>query len=161
LTKHIEERYRFKRHFIGQLQTNKVKFVVGKCEMIHSLDRLSLAREIDKLSEKCGIVSDCLIEINVGDEENKGGLPLEKSEIERFLSEIADFKSVRVRGLMAVMPNVDEKPLRKYYEDLAKMYQYFVKARGFDSLSAGMSDDFKIAIEFGANIIRLGRILFE
>jgi hypothetical protein len=102
-----------------------------------------------------------LLEVNVGNEENKGGLPLKKGEIESFLDEIVAFRNIKIRGLMAVMPNVEEEFLRKCYGDLAEMYQYFKKTRGFDILSAGMSDDYKIAIEFGANIIRLGRILFN
>jgi len=159
----------FKWHFIGQLQSNKVKYIVGKCDLIQSLDRASLAQELNKRSQQIGIITDCLIELNIISEPNKGGLKLDadnilqsgKSAINNFLDEIKDCQNLRIRGLMAVMPDESLTVLETYYESLGALFKHFKKEKGFDILSAGMSNDFHIAIKHGATIIRIGRALFE
>ena len=152
----------YKWHFIGQLQSNKVKYVLGKCDLIHSLDRISLAREIDRLSGQRGLITECLIEVNVGDEGSKGGLPPCQDVIEDFIRDIGEFKNIKIRGIMAVMPYLDsDEEIEPYYEKLAELYGSLKDRYNFDILSAGMSDDYKIAVKYGANLIRLGRVLFE
>jgi pyridoxal phosphate enzyme (YggS family) len=147
--------------FIGRLQTNKVKYIVGRVRLIHSADRLSLMQEIDRIAGKAGRTQDVLIEVNTGDEENKGGVSL--AEVERFAAEIARFPHVRLKGLMAVAPLVIEKSRLK--DLFLGVHQLFCGLRKRDKnieyLSMGMSGDYPLAIECGANQIRLGRILFE
>ena len=168
--RHYEEQIsnKFKWHFIGQLQSNKVKYVVGKCELIHSLDRLSLAREIDRVAGARGLVQDCLIEVNMGDEESKGGLSPCINTIEQFIRDVSAFNHIRLTGFMAVMPDLDcEQELEKHYEKLSQMFSDLKmkfsnhKAIKLDILSAGMSNDYKLAVKYGATMIRLGRVLFE
>ncbi len=150
-------------HFIGQLQTNKVKYIIDKVELIHSLDRLSLAREIDRQASKIGKVQDCLIEINMGSEISKGGI--DKSELFDFLRELAVFDHIRIVGLMSVLP-IQPKgvTLDTYYDQLYNLFcdTKIVKQANVDIkfLSAGMSNDFEIALRHGANMIRLGRTIF-
>ena len=160
----------FKWHFIGQLQTNKVKYIVGKCDLIQSLDRISLAQEIDKRSKQIGIITDCLIELNVISEPEKGGLKFDpdniyesgKTAVDEFLDEIKDFKNLRIKGFMAVMPNEkDLCVLEKYYQSLGELFRYYKKHNGFNVLSAGMTNDFPTAIKYGATMIRLGRAIFS
>jgi len=159
----------FKWHFIGQLQTNKVKYIIDKVDLIQSLDRTELAHEIDKRSKQIGITTDCLIELNIISEPNKGGLKLDadnifesgKTAINLLLTQIKDCKNLRIRGLMAVMPNEkDTTILEKYYQSLEKLFDYFKTNNSFDILSAGMTNDFPMAIKHGATMIRLGRALF-
>jgi hypothetical protein len=143
----------FKWHFIGQLQSNKVKYIIGKVELIHSLDRMSLAREIDRVSGLRGVVTKCLVEVNMANEPSKGGLP--PGGVEGFLEEVRQFKNIEIKGLMTVMPNVAD--VERYYVELQKLHNRF----GFEILSAGMSDDYKLAVKYGANLVRLGRVLFD
>lgn len=151
------------KHFIGHLQTNKVKDIVGKVELIHSVDSYHLAREISKQSVKKGIVSDILIEINVGGEESKYGFAI--NEAQDAVKEISKLEGVFVRGLMAIPP-VEEIPGEntKFFRQL---YKLFIDIKGqnthnvdIDILSMGMSDDFVSAIECGATMVRLGTALF-
>ncbi len=151
------------KHFIGHLQTNKVKDIVGKVEMIESVDSLKLAKEISKYSLKYGVETDILIEVNIGDEENKSGVDPEK--LEELVREVAQLQGIHIKGLMAIPPICeDEEVLRKYF---AKMYNLFIdiQTKNIDNsimkyLSMGMSSDFDIAIEEGANIVRIGSSLF-
>lgn len=151
------------RHLIGHLQTNKVRDIVGRVEMIESVDSLKLAREISKQSEKLGITTDILIEVNIGSEESKSGVAPEI--LEETVEEIAKLPFVKIRGLMAIPPICSENAqIRKYFK---KMQQIFVDMRGknidnssMEYLSMGMSHDFEIAIEEGANIVRVGTLLF-
>ncbi len=150
-------------HFIGHLQTNKVKDVVGKVELIHSVDSLKLAKEISKQSQKIGKTMDILLEINIGDEDSKWGFT--PDNLENSIKEIAALTNIRICGLMAIPPiceNAEDN--RKYFK---KMYQLFVDIRDknidnsyMNILSMGMSDDFDIAIEEGANLVRVGTALF-
>lgn len=151
-------------HFIGHLQTNKVKYIVDKASMIHSLDRIELAREIEKRAGKLGIVVDALVQVNISKEESKFGIS--KEELKKFLHELSSFKNIRVKGLMTMAP-LAENPT-----DIAWVFQELNKIaidiKGeninnihMDFLSMGMSNDFELAIENGANIIRLGSAIFN
>ena len=145
---------------IGQLQTNKVKYVVGKVRYISSLDRLSLAEEINRIAEKRGVVQKCLVEVNSGDEDCKGGLSVD--DVEYFLKELEQFSSIKVCGLMAVAPQgIGENELKKCFK---KVNDLFLKLKAqnpeIQVLSMGMSEDYLTAIECGSNQVRLGRVLF-
>lgn len=149
-------------HFIGQLQTNKVKYIVDKVELIHSVDRLSLLQEIDRQAKKHGKVQDILIEVNIGGEEKKGGVAPE--EVFDFAKEVDKYPSVRLKGLMSVLPNVEKDALNAFYLQLSKLYDTLKQTRLDNAdiryLSAGMSNDYDVAVKYGANIVRLGRALF-
>lgn len=149
-------------HFIGQLQTNKVKYIVDKVELIHSVDRLSLLQEIDRQAKKHGKVQDILIEVNIGGEEKKGGVAL--AEVIDFAKEVDKYPSVRLKGLMSVLPNVEKDALDAFYLQLSKLYDTLKQTRLDNAdiryLSAGMSNDYDVAVKYGANIVRLGRALF-
>lgn len=151
------------RHFIGHLQTNKVKDIIDKVELIQSVDSVKLAKEISKQAVKRNIMMDILLEVNIGGEESKWGF--EPENLLENIKEISKFDNLRIKGLMAIPPvceNAQEN--RKYF---AKMYKLFIDigAEKIDNssmeiLSMGMSDDFDVAIEEGANLIRLGTVLF-
>ncbi len=149
--------------FIGHLQTNKVRQIVGKVSMIQSVDSLRLAQEIDRQSEKNGVTTDILLEVNIGREENKSGVYAEN--VEELLCQSADLKHIRVKGLMAIPPVCEKKAdVCKFFD---KMYQLFIDISAktldnvsMDFLSMGMSDDFSEAIQSGANMIRVGSRLF-
>lgn len=149
-------------HFIGQLQTNKVKYIIDKVELIHSVDRLSLLQEIDRQAKKHGKVQDILIEVNIGGEEKKGGVA--PAEVIDFAKEVDKYPSVRLKGLMSVLPNVEKEALNAFYLQLSKFYDTLKQTRLDNAdiryLSAGMSNDYDVAVKYGANIVRLGRALF-
>lgn len=147
-------------HFIGHLQTNKVKYIVGKAKMIHSVDSLHLAEKINSESEKRKIVTDCLAEINSGCEESKFGLTF--SESLYIIKEMAEFKNIRLRGLMTVAPVCQSAEDNR--EIFKKMKDTFLEIKkdvpSFDTLSMGMSADFTVAVEEGASIVRVGTAIF-
>ncbi|MDE6550986.1 MAG: YggS family pyridoxal phosphate-dependent enzyme [Clostridia bacterium] len=149
------------RHFIGRLQTNKVKYVIDKVDLIHSLDRDELAKEIDKQASKRGIVADCLIEVNVGSELSKGGV--EMSDVIAFALSMDAYPNIRVKGLMSVMPKgIDKSDLIDLYKRFYDVYND-LRARNSNIgiLSCGMSDDYQIAVQYGgSNMVRLGRTIF-
>lgn len=149
-------------HFIGQLQTNKVKYIIDKVELIYSVDRLSLLQEIDRQAKKHGKVQDILIEVNIGGEEKKGGVA--PAEVIDFAKEVDKYPSVRLKGLMSVLPNVEKDALNAFYLQLSKLYDTLKQTRLDNAdiryLSAGMSNDYDVAVKYGANIVRLGRALF-
>ncbi len=145
---------------IGQLQTNKVKYVVGKVRLIQSLDRIALAEEIQKTAEKRGVVQQCLVEINSGSEENKGGI--EAEELKEFVKRMQDFPNIKLRGVMAVAPRgIGETQLEKCFLKARDAFRSIDFSDNFDILSMGMSEDFSVAIKCGSNLIRPGRILFD
>ncbi len=148
-------------HFIGRLQTNKVKYLMGKVSLIHSLDRESLADEIDKRAGKAGKVQDVLIEVNVGGEESKGGVEPEKL---RNLFEYALSKeNLRVIGLMTIPPYLeDPEEVRPFFAKLRYLKDSLEREFGLElpHLSMGMSHDFEVAVEEGATIVRVGTLLF-
>ncbi len=143
-------------HFIGGLQTNKVKFLIGKVALIHSVDRINLADEIQRLSSLSGIKTRVLIEINAGGEQSKSGVTADG--IEPLYEYIKDLPNVEVCGFMPVMPIGAKDEL------YAKMNGIFCEYKAKDAkiceLSMGMSGDFITAVRYGATIVRLGSILF-
>lgn len=158
-----DENSGLKYHIIGQLQSNKVKYVVGKVVLIHSLDRYSLADEIEKQSAKRGIISDCLVEVNMGSEISKGGVA--PDELYAFVDGLRKYEHIGVKGIMSVMPNVELTPLIGYYKKFASLFAGLEKMRGGnvspDICSCGMSNDYAPAIEYGgSNMVRPGRVLF-
>ncbi|ULL17578.1 YggS family pyridoxal phosphate-dependent enzyme [Paenibacillus sp. H1-7] len=149
-------------HFIGHLQTNKVKDVVGKFAYIHSLDRLSLAKEIDKKAAALGITAQCFIQLNVSGEESKYGLPPE--EFAGFIDAIRSREHIRVVGLMTMAPyEAEPEATRPVFRGLRELRDELNrnKVLGYEvpHLSMGMSNDFEVAIEEGATWIRLGSVL--
>lgn len=150
-------------HMIGHLQTNKVKQVVGKAVLIHSVDSLHLAEKIEQEAAKRDLTADILLEVNVAREESKFGLMLE--EVIPLLEEVKNLPHVRVRGLMTIAPNVENpEENRKHFK---KLYQLYVdiKSKNIDNgtmsvLSMGMTGDFEVAVEEGATMIRVGTGIF-
>ena len=150
-------------HLIGNLQTNKVKYIYNKVKLIQSLDRIKLAKEIDKRAKKDDIKVDCLVQINIGNEDSKYGIKYEDTE--DFIYELLEFKNINIKGLMAIAPNTeDEVLLRKLFEKMNNKFEE-IASKDYESvemkyLSMGMSHDFKLAIEEGSNMIRVGSKLF-
>ena len=156
------QKYNVPCHIIGNLQTNKVKYLPPLTNCIQSVDSLKLAMEIDKQYLKNGQVADVLVEVNIGDEESKGGIQLNTAY--EFIHEISEFKGLKVKGLMCVPPICEGDMVRKYF---AQMYQLFVDIQSkkvdnvnMDILSMGMSDDYRYAIMEGSNLIRVGSKIF-
>ena len=151
-------------HLIGSLQTNKVKYIIDKVYMIHSIDRLSLCDEIQKRAEKIGKTINCLIQVNISKEESKHGI-LEEDAID-FVKTIAkNYPNIRIKGLMTMAPNTDDKELVrsvfKGLKDLAiKIDKENIENISMDELSMGMSNDFEIAVEEGATFVRVGTSIF-
>ena len=150
-------------HFIGHLQTNKVKQVVGKVSLIQSVDSLRLLEAIEKEAAKQGIRQDILLEINIGDEESKSGL--HRDEIYQMLEKVALSSAIRVRGLMAIPP-ICENPgdNNKFFEEMCNL-SVDITAKKYDNvrmeiLSMGMSDDYADAIAHGSTMIRVGTAIF-
>jgi pyridoxal phosphate enzyme (YggS family) len=153
-------------HLIGHLQSNKVKYIAPFISMIQSVDSLKLLQEINKHAEKNNRVIDCLLQIYIADEETKFGLGFDEA-IELLRSaDFASLKHVRIRGLMGIATNTDnEKQIKDEYYELKTFFDgikqsFFRKDATFDTLSMGMSADYKIAIEQGSNMIRLGSTIF-
>ena len=151
-------------HFIGKLQRNKVKYIIDKVCMIHSLDSIELAREIEKQAQKHGVVMDVLVEINSGCEESKSGL--HPDEVEAFCIGLSAFEHINLRGFMTMAPKCEKKEdYHKYFQKTCQqcidIWQKKLHNIGRPILSMGMSDSFEAAIEEGADIVRIGRALFE
>lgn len=153
----------FHRQFIGTLQTNKVKQIVGKVELIQSVDSIKLAKEISKQSVNKGIVSDILIEINIGNEEAKSGT--DKNQLNELLSEIGELDGIFVKGLMTLGPIYQNNLQKSHFFE--EMYKLYIDNQGknidnisMDILSMGMSDDYDLAIKCGANMVRIGSALY-
>ncbi len=146
-------------HFIGHLQTNKVKYIIDSVSMIQSVDSIKLAEEIDRHAGRNGKKQDILIEVNIGGEESKSGV--DKSALEELLYQAAELENVQVRGLMAIPPA--DSP-EKFLYDMQKLYidisEKSIHNISMDFLSMGMSGDYVDAIRYGSNIIRIGRGLF-
>ena len=148
-------------HFIGHLQTNKVKYLVGKVKLIQSVDSLRLAEEINRRAEKVGVIQDILVEVNIGGELSKSGF--DPNNVFDCVKKIAyEFPSLRVKGLMAMLPHSeDEVLLANLAQNMRAIYDNLKKdGLPFTYLSMGMSHDYKIAIKNGSNMIRLGRDIF-
>ena len=151
-----------KLHEIGNLQRNKVKMIIEDVTLIHSLDSLPLAEEIDKQARKAGRVVDVLVEINSACESQKGGIM--PSDAEEFITELGRYENIRVRGLMTMGPVVDDpEELRPYFRLTRELYDRLNRKFDFGGgiLSMGMSDSYAVAIEEGATLVRVGRKLFN
>ena len=151
------------RHFIGHLQTNKVKDIVPFVELIHSVDSVRLAKEISKQSVRFNKTTDILLEVNVGNEQSKSGFLVE--ETENAVREIAKLPNICVKGLMAIPPICEKaEDNRKYFSIMYKLFIDIgakkIDNSNMDFLSMGMSDDYEVAISEGANIVRVGSALF-
>lgn len=150
-------------HMIGHLQTNKVKYIIDKAELIHSVDSLKLAETIEKEAAKHDLIADILVEVNVAEEESKFGMKME--EVIPFVEKVSAFPHVRVRGLMTIAPFVeDPEENRSIFADLHKLY-IDIKKKNHDNdtvsvLSMGMTNDYEVAIEEGATMIRVGTGIF-
>jgi len=143
-------------HFIGQLQTNKVRQIIDTVSMIQSVDRMRLANIIQAEAERVGRVVDVLIEVNAGNEESKGGVEIGQAGI--LAREVAKLSNIRVRGIMAVMPiDADDS----MYRQIKELFDGFkARCNQIDYLSMGMSGDYIKAIKCGANMVRLGSVIF-
>jgi hypothetical protein len=150
-------------HMIGHLQRNKVKYIIDKVELIHSLDNVKLAEEIQKQSVKHDKVADVLIEINIGNEISKHGISPE--ELFDFVDKVRGLKNLRIKGLMTVAPYMtDSEDVRPYMKKMKSLFDELKEMKGdnidVDTLSMGMSNDYKIAIEEGATMLRIGSSIF-
>lgn len=147
-------------HIIGPLQRNKVKFILEGVTLLHSLDRLSLAQEIEKQCENKRTKLNVLVQVNIAKEPTKSGVFEE--DLEKFLESLSVLRNVRVKGLMAIPPYAfDPNGNRKYFARMRVLYDTFKNfSDGFEYLSMGMSGDFEAAIIEGANIIRIGTAVF-
>lgn len=151
-------------HMIGHLQTNKVKYIIDKVDMIHSVDSLKLAKEINKRAANHDKIMDVLVQVNSAQEESKFGVTSEETG-ELIDAILANCPNVKICGLMCIAP-FDENPdnVRKYFAELKKLYDDYKKIEhdnlDFKYLSMGMSHDYKVAIEEGSNLVRVGTAIF-
>ena len=149
-------------HFIGHLQRNKVRQIIGKVALIHSVSSLELLAEIDRQAEKHGLIQPVLLEVNIGEEESKSGFAPE--ELLRAADAARDFAHVSVQGLMAIPPvQQEEHGNLPYFQEVARLYIDISRRlyhNGFKYLSMGMSDDFEDAIAACANVVRVGSAIF-
>ncbi len=147
-----------RRHFIGHLQTNKIKYLVGKVDLYHSVDRLPLAEALSARSERAGVTSDILLQINIGDEETKGGFSY--GDAGDAYRRIKALPALRIKGLMAMLPlSSDEETLSALARKMRGLYES-LKDENFEYLSMGMSGDYELCINAGSNLIRLGTAIF-
>ncbi len=146
-------------HFIGKLQINKVKYIIDKVDMIESVDSVKLAIIIDRYADSVNRIIDILIEVNIGREETKSGVLVE--DLDNVINAIRELEFVRIRGLMAIVPIEDgEIYLKKMQELFLDCKDRFDGSVDFKYLSMGMSNDYRLAIKYGANIIRIGTALY-
>ncbi len=148
------------RHFIGHLQTNKIKYLLGKIELYHSCDRDELAKALSKQSLLKGLTSDILIQINIGEEESKGGYPYD--EAKEVFSRLNQTAGLRVRGFMAMLPDSDDEALLRSLARKMRALFDWAKTQSADVeyLSMGMSGDYALCVEEGSNMIRVGSTIF-
>ena len=152
-----------KLHMIGTLQTNKVKYIIDKVKLIHSVDSLKLATEIDRQAKKKGIVMDILVEINSGEEESKSGVA--PSDAEALCLALGDLENINLKGFMTMAPKCEKKEdYYKYFEETYKnvldIWTKKLHNIGRPLISMGMSESFEEAIASGSDIVRIGRSLF-
>ncbi len=149
--------------FIGHLQSNKVRQIVGKVDLIQSVDSLKLAKEISRVSQNRELTTDILIEVNIGKEENKSGVMPEM--LEELIYQVRELQSINIKGLMTIPPICDNSDkIRRYFYDMNKMFLDISSKKldnvSMDILSMGMSSDYYEAILEGANMVRIGSALF-
>ena len=146
-------------HMIGHLQTNKVKYIIDSVSVIQSVDSAKIAAEVDRQAQRLGKIQDILIEVNIGDEASKGGVG--RSFLRELLYEAAEMKNIKVCGLMAIPPAENAE---KFLCDMQQLYidisSENIDNINMDILSMGMSNDYIKAIQYGSNLIRIGRGLF-
>ena len=151
-------------HLIGHLQTNKVKYIIDKVSMIHSVDSLKLAKEIDKRAAQHDLIMDILVQVNSAEEESKFGITTE--ETDQLIADIADqCSNIRIKGLMCIAPyEEDPNDARAYFAEVKQIYDKYAdrpeERIDFQYLSMGMTNDFEVAIEEGSNLIRVGTAIF-
>lgn len=164
----LEEKYdiigdKVNYHMIGQLQTNKVRNIIGKTTLIHSLNRISLAKELNKRSKAMDIVTDVLIQVNVAEEESKSGFKV--NEVLPFIESILGFQNIKIKGLMTMAPHTDDEwLLREVFKTMFNLKEDITN-RNYNNLtmeylSMGMTNDYEIAIEEGSNMVRVGSGIF-
>ena len=154
-------------HLIGSLQKNKVKAIIPIVKLIHSVDSLSLLQEINKQAEKHEVVQECLLQIKIAKEETKQGLL--PSEVKALLSNetFGQMKNIQIRGLMGMATNTeDNQQIRSEFKQLRILFDeikqdYFSDSPFFSEISAGMSDDFPIALDEGSTLVRIGSLIFN
>ncbi|WP_392486376.1 YggS family pyridoxal phosphate-dependent enzyme [Haloimpatiens sp. FM7315] len=149
-------------HLIGHLQTNKVKYIVGKVHLIQSLDSEKLLHEIEKRYSQKNLIANVLIEVNIGKEESKSGIDL--VDLDSLLEKCETCKNVRVKGLMCIIPKGSDKENRAYFKKMKIIFEN-LKTKKFnnvsmDILSMGMSGDYELALEEGSNMVRIGQGIF-
>lgn len=150
-------------HFIGHLQTNKVKTVVSFIDLIQSVDSIKLALEINKRAQQVGKMQDILVQVNIAEEETKFGI--EKGEVEALLEKISGSMNLKVKGLMTIAPLIDNpEKLRPFFLEMRDLFENIrtldAPNINMDYLSMGMTNDFEVAIESGANMVRIGTGIF-
>jgi hypothetical protein len=149
-------------HLVGHLQKNKVKYALKIFDLIHSVDDFELAEEIDKQAKKIGKIQDCLIEIKVSPEVTKYGCPPEPEEVKKLIERISELANIRIRGLMAMAPFFEKsEETRPYFRQAFECYSLLATRYSLTYLSMGMSNDFTIALEEGANMLRIGTAIFK
>jgi PLP dependent protein len=146
-------------HFIGHLQSNKVKYIIDKCAYLHSLDRLSLAKEINKRAKQVDKIMSCFVQVNISGETTKHGLT--ENEVESFVQQLEQYEHIRAVGLMTMAPHVDNVEESRPVFRRLKSLQLRLRQKGWthaplSELSMGMSNDYEVAVEEGATYIRLG-----
>ena len=154
----------FRLHWIGRLQTNKVKDIIDKVWMLHSLDRLALAEEAERRADGRGLILPALVQVNIAGESQKAGLAVE--EVRPFLRRMKDYPHLQVRGLMAIMPLIDdERQLTQYFRGMRTLFEQLrdeaIEGVTMEELSMGMSHDFAIAAREGATMVRVGTALYR
>ena len=149
-------------HMIGTLQPNKVKYIIDKVDLIHSVDSYSLIKEIEKQANKHNLVMKVLIQVNIAKEESKHGFKVE--EIEEVFDTLKNYPHIEVKGLMMMAPNIEAEKTREYFkltQDLFNKLKIKYPEYSLTELSMGMSNDYKIALEYGATMVRIGSSLFK
>ena len=148
------------RHFIGHLQTNKIKYLLGKVDLYHSCDRDELVFALSRASVQKGICSNILLQINIGNEESKGGYAYD--EAREAFKRISTVEGVKIKGLMAMLPDTDDEIyLRGLAKKMRALYEWAKTQSGeIEYLSMGMSGDYKLCVEEGSNVIRVGSTIF-
>ncbi len=148
------------RHFIGHLQTNKIKYLLGKIDLYHSCDRDDLANELARLSCNKGLVSNVLIQINIGNEDSKGGYAYDSAK-ETF-ARLSNTNGLRVKGFMAMLPDIDDEALlRSLVRKMRALFDWAkTQSQDVEFLSMGMSGDYRLCIEEGSSVVRVGSTIF-
>ena len=150
---------KYKWHIIGHLQTNKVKYIIGKVEIIESLDSIKLAKEIEKQAAKHDVIQNVLVQIKISKDELKTGLPIE--ETDSFLKEVSTYPHIKLKGFMCVASHTDNIQLiEEEFSMMNDLYKNYKDLYQLDTLSMGMSNDYELAIRHGSNTVRIGSAIF-